>query len=252
MKTMTGTETTYHYDGTVKLEFDPQWHTYRINGTKVDGVTTALQILAKPALIMWAAKKAGEHIEENLKPGQSLDEMEIADLIRGAVNAHRQKKDHAAEMGTKIHDWIERFVGGQNPTMPINSQMKKAVQAFLGWYERVDCQPIQTEQKLCSPTLRLAGTADLVCTLDGKTTILDWKTGSGIYPEMFLQLGAYARMYEEEFGKKIEQVGIVNCSAKAPFKTKIMTDVMRFNQTYESVLELSRTLKQLEESFNEK
>ncbi|WP_460909890.1 PD-(D/E)XK nuclease family protein, partial [Staphylococcus aureus] len=70
--------------------------------------------------------------------------------------------------------------------------MRKAVNSFLKWWAMQDIKVIKAEQKLCSPKMKLAGTADLVCELNGKLTILDWKTGSGIYPEAVLQMGAYA------------------------------------------------------------
>lgn len=244
-------DTTLHYNDSVKLEFDPKWHTYRMNGKKVDGVTTALQLLAKPALIMWAAKKAGEHVSETLVPGVGLDEMQISQLAKDAQMAHRNNKDMAAEMGSKIHDWIEKYVAGESPPEPLHEGMKKATQSFVEWYKTQNIRPLFTEKRLCSVNYEFAGTADLVCELDGKLTILDWKTGSGIYPEMFLQLGAYATMYTEEFGAEVKQIGIVNCSARAPFAVKRESRVEMMSTLYKDVLALYRHIKRLEEEFKD-
>lgn len=103
-------ETTTHYNGDVTLEFDPQKHTYLLNGKKVNGVTTVLQRLSKPALIYWSAKMASQHMESILKPGIPLDEMEIKQLAKDAILAHRNVKDGAADMGTWIHSYLEQFI----------------------------------------------------------------------------------------------------------------------------------------------
>lgn len=103
-------ETTKHYNNSVILEFDPQKHAYLLNGEKVNGVTTVLQRLSKPALVYWAAKKAAEHMESTLIPGQALDEMQIKQLAKDSIWAHRNAKDGAADMGTWIHSYLEQFI----------------------------------------------------------------------------------------------------------------------------------------------
>lgn len=238
-----------HYNGTVTLQFDPQKHYYLIDGELAFGVTNVLQILAKPALLPWVAKCTAEFWEQNIKPGEPLDEVQIQRLVRESKVAHRNRKDAAADMGTYVHDWIEKYVTGDQPTPPQNAQLAKAVRAFVKWYESTSIEPLASEQKLCSPTLKLAGTVDFIGKIDGKLTIVDWKTGSGIYPEMFLQMGAYVLMYEEEFGEKVEQVGVVNCSVKAPFKTQFTTDVAKLKRMYKQVLTLAKELRQLEEEL---
>lgn len=240
-------ESTTHYNGTVTLGFDPIKHIYTLDGEKVQGVTTALQIIAKPALIYWAAKMGAEYVEQNLVPGKSYDEVEISELAKNVANAHRQKKDTAADTGTMIHQWIQDFIEGKNPSMPVNEGMQRAVKSFLDWWIKEDIKVIQTEARLCSPTLKLAGTADLVCLHNGKLTIMDWKTGSGIYPEMFLQMGAYALMYEEEFGTKVERMGIINCSVKANFGRVFTDKVLTAKRTYKDILKLNASMKNVEE-----
>jgi len=245
-------ETSTHYNGTVTLGFDPKKHVYTIDGKKVSGVTTVLGIIAKPALIWWAARKAGEYVELTLKPGVSLDEIQIKQLAKDATWAHKNNKDAAADMGTWVHDWIDKYVNGLNPSLPISPQLIGAVNSFKQWYDESDIEPIMTEQKLCSPTYQLAGTADFIGMYNGKLTIMDWKTGSGIYAEMLLQLGAYVIMYEEEYGKKVEQIGIVNCSVRSTFATHFSTDVQKAKDLYLQVLKLAGDLRQLEESLTNK
>lgn len=241
-------ESTTHYNGTVEVVFDPQKHRYTINGEIAIGVTTVLQRLNKPALVVWAASEAKKYIEANLRPGQSLDEVEIQQLAKNAMWAHRNRKDTAAEMGTFVHQWIEDHINGKNPILPVNPQLQKAVEAFIKWYEKLDISG-DVEKRLCSPSLNLAGTVDFIGKLDGKLTIMDWKTGSGIYPEYLYQMGAYAEMYEQEFGQKVEQVGVINCSVKAPFKTYFTDNVQELKEIYKDLLSLDSKLTTIEENM---
>lgn len=240
-------ETTKHYKGAVKLSFSPGKHSYMINGEKAKGVTTVLSILAKPALIVWAAKMAAEYIENTLEAGVSYDEVQIKEFAKNAQWAHRSKKDSAADAGTMVHQWIQDYVEGKNPKMPVHEGMKRAIEGFLQWWIQQDVKVVQAEAKLCSPTLMLAGTADLVCYLNGKLTILDWKTGSGIYPEYLLQMGAYADMYEEEFGERVEQVGVINCSVRAEFSKVLVNKVPKLKQVYRSLLKLNEDMDKVNE-----
>lgn len=240
-------ETSYHYNKKVVLAFDPVKHIYTMNGEKLKGVTTALQILAKPALITWAAKMAADYIEQTLEAGIAYDEVQIKEFAKAAQWAHRAKKDTAADTGTMIHQWIQDYVEGKDPKMPVNEGMQQAIKNFVEWWTKQDVKVLKAEQKLCSRKLKLAGTADLVCELNGKLTVLDWKTGSGIYPEMLLQMGAYAMMYQEEFKVPVRQLGVVNCSVKSGFKVFFTNDVRKLTSIYKKVLQLVHDMDYVEE-----
>lgn len=238
------------YNGSVRLDFDPVKHRYKINGEFAYGVTTALGIIAKPQLIWWAASQAADYVKSHLVPGQGLDELQIQDLCSEARKAHNKAKDKAADAGTYVHNWIEDFVNGKNPTMPVSPVIKRVIDDFLEWWEKTDVEVISPEQVFCSPTLMLAGTADLVCKVDGKLTIMDWKTGSGIYPEMFMQMAAYALMWEEEHpDQPIERLHVVNASVKNMFQDQFREDVQVFKDAYLKALALYKSVKEIEASF---
>lgn len=238
------------YNGTVRLDFDPVKHRYKINGEYANGVTTALSVIAKPQLIWWAAGEAANHFKANLVPGQALDELQIQSLCEEARKAHNKKRDKAADAGTYVHNWIEDFVNGENPAMPINADLKRVINDFLEWWEKLDIEVISSEQVFCSPTRMLAGTADLVCKVDGKLTIMDWKTGSGIYPEMFMQMAAYALMWEEEHpDQPIERLHVVNASLKNMFQDQYREDIQLFKDAYLEALALYKSVKHIESTF---
>lgn len=238
------------YDGKVRLDFDPVKHRYKINGEYASGVTTALQVIAKHQLIWWAASQAADYVKAHIQPGVALDELEIQELCSEARKAHSKAKDKAADAGTYVHNWVEDYVSGKEPELPVSPVIRRVIDDFLAWWKATNIEPISAEQVFCSPTLMLAGTADLVCRVNGKLTIMDWKTGSGIYPEMFLQMGAYALMWEEEHpDQPIEALHVVNCSVKNMFQDRVETDVEKYKAAYKDALQLYKVMKEIEGNF---
>lgn len=230
------------YNGTVHYDFDPVKHIHYINGSRAYGVTTALGIISKPFLIPWAANCAADEVKRQLVPGQALDEIAIQKLVADAKTAYKDKRDGAADMGTYIHNWIEAYSQGESPELPVNKKLLKTIEDFKAFWDSKDIEVIHAERPVCSLKHYLAGIPDLICKVDGKLTIMDWKTGSGIYPEMFLQLAAYALMYEEEHpDQKVEQLYIVNASVKNMFKTECRDEIPQFKQTYLDALTLYKS-----------
>ncbi len=73
------------------------------------------------------------------------------------------------------------------------------------------------EAKLYSESMVLAGTADLIAEYNGKLSIIDYKTKRSTQryewmTDYFIQTMAYARMWEELTGNKIEQLVILASS----------------------------------------
>ncbi len=68
-----------------------------------------------------------------------------------------------------------------------------------------------------SPKLTIAGQVDCVAEYNGKLSVIDFKTANKERQESwidnyFLQTTAYAQMYEETFGKNIDQIVILLAS----------------------------------------
>lgn len=238
------------YNGKVHLDFDPVKHSYKINGQYASGVTTALNIIDKSFLKFWAVNKTIEYVKSTIVPGVAMDEIEIQSMLAGAKKAHSDFAGSAADMGTYIHNWIEQFVNGEDPARPTNDRLNKVLDDFMEWWNKTDVEVLHAERMVCSPKLMLAGTPDLICKVDGKLTIMDWKTGSGIYPDMFLQMAAYAMMWEEEFpDQKVEQLYVVNASIRNMFQTECRTEVDFYKSMYLEALALYKSNKKLEEMF---
>jgi len=222
-------ETYKLYGGKIILQYDDAKHIYKVNDKIVYGVTNIVSVLSKPALIYWAVNQAIDYIDLNLEVGKSIDELQKKQLLEEARVAHKKTTNHSADAGTLIHEWIEKYVKAKIekkpvPKRPVSKEMKSAVDGFFKWAKEHKVKLIKSEQKIYSRKYKYAGTLDLEAEVDGKKTIIDFKTGKAIYPEMFLQAAAYLQAKEEENGRYDGGVAIVRLSQKqkdiTPFEVK--------------------------------
>lgn len=221
---------TKHYDDSVELLFDEEKHIYLIGRDRVPGVTGILGELAKPGLVYWAGNCARDYVKENLKLGHEYDEIDRDELANRAGRAHRAAINRAAGIGTLTHNFAENYINArmldtEEPFLPRNKVAARCSKQFLDWYEGHDIQPIATEFRCLSMKHWFAGTSDLDCMMDGKRTMVDFKTSKGIYPEMGYQLAAYCKARKEELGIHYDQ-RVIACFPKegATFETQSFED----------------------------
>ena len=161
---------------------------YTIDGKRYPRVTSILGCMAKPALPAWAAKMVAEFAVQNKEAWLQLADADAIKLLKGAPDS---KRDKAADRGSVIHNVLDAYLKGKS--LPDFNEDEFAValsaDAFLNDYKPVI---VATEVTVYSPAMNYAGTCDLFCRIDGEPWLLDWKTGSGCYPEYALQLHAYS------------------------------------------------------------
>jgi len=160
------------------------------DGQRVPGATTITGILNKPALVAWANKIG-------------LQGIEVAKYV-----------DELASIGTLIHSMVEHHLKGLkldlNDYTP--NQIDTAENGFLKyleWEKQNHPKLIASELCLVSEEMKYGGTIDAIMEIDGKTTLVDFKSSKGIFPEHFLQVaGGYAPLVEEN-GYKIDDIRIL-------------------------------------------
>jgi len=208
------------YNDTVRLEFSPSGHRYKvfhkgveIFGTK--GTTTVIGIIDKPELLQWAANETNKTWVEGLK-NNPVDEVTIARLAKEAPVAWRVRRDTAGDLGTLIHAWIETYIkakiaGTELPDSPINPIIQTSVLKFLQWERQNEIKFIASEKKVYSLKHNVAGICDfLYVNRDGHLCMGDIKTSKGIYKTFGIQLAAYKYMIQEENPKmQIDEMTIV-------------------------------------------
>lgn len=177
---------------------------YRINGKRVPSVTTITGQLDKPALVYWAANCAVDYvIQEMEEVKRSFEGYSIEDLypiLESARKNFRKVSQQALDIGSGVHGAIEYHLKtGKEPLSP-SDELLSAFLAFLEWKDAHNMEPLKLEHTLYDPQKRYAGTCDLICKLDGKTYLVDFKTSKKPrgkpYPEWGYQTAAYRACYE--------------------------------------------------------
>ena len=128
----------------------------------------------------------------------------------------------SGEEGTAVHLLIEKYFKGKElkylnehgyPKMdPLVWQM---FLRFVDFWETYKPTLIETEVHLFSDELKVAGTCDLICEIDNKLWVIDFKTSNHLHTTYELQGAVYAQMYKECFGKEASNVGILWLKSKS-------------------------------------
>lgn len=229
------------YNGQVRIDFDHRAHAYTCEGKFVPGVTSILKRLDKPALMQWAANMAAAYIQSNWREG-----CDIAALCKDAKTAHRRASREAADLGSIVHKFAENTLCGKPAELP-EGPAAKGCSAFLDWLDAHHVEVISSERIIFSREDWYAGTADFFGYVDGVLTVGDFKTSSGIYPEMLLQTAAYIRAIEEETNERVAQRLIIRLDKKTgAFEPHYYPYSERDVQTFRLLVEIDRNLKRLE------
>lgn len=181
------------------VAFGKKWHAYRLDCTcrgryrksdphKLYGVTTALKVLDKPALINWAARVTAEHAVNNwdrlsgLQPTARLDELR---------NAKDQLRDDAALKGNKLHEYAALLAAGKDAHIP--EEARSEVELLARWMDREEWTSWGSEVPVANTQWKYGGTLDNIGVLGrrGVTAIVDFKRQPRAYEEVTWQLAAY-------------------------------------------------------------
>jgi hypothetical protein len=162
---------------------------YVWQGRQFPSVTAILSGgVPKPFLPAWAAKAAAEYAIAHL---DRLALLPPGAAVREVKRAPWTKRDTAADLGDLVHAAVEAHATGRpRPTLP--AQAVPLLAAFDRFCADHDPGWLASEQTVVSRRYGYAGTLDAIATLGGRVTLLDVKTGRGVYPEACLQLAAYA------------------------------------------------------------
>lgn len=160
------------------------------DGERVMRITEVIKVLAKDQLILWANMLGFKHVD------------------------YRKELERTANIGSMAHGYIEDFT---NPkTLAIIDYEKygiyrygdmveasNATESFRLWYlANQDIYKVKFRE-LVVVGKHVGGTID--AGVQGlkdpsKITLMDYKTSSGFYLSMFLQLAGYVQIYEEVYG----------------------------------------------------
>lgn len=172
-------------------------------GESVPGVTTVLNILAKPALVWWGFEQ-----------GQLYE--------RGEIGGLYEKRDEAADAGTYAHLLIENHIKGLPEPSPDGltpeglDKAQGCFIAYLDWEKSHEYQAIASECSLVSERHGFGGTIDISAVM-GEKAIVDIKTSKGVYFSMKVQVAAYKELWNECNEDKVTGCHILQLSPDGGF-----------------------------------
>ena len=195
---------------------------YQIDGKNYPSITSILSIQKKEGLEKWR-KNVGEE-------------------------AAKWEMARAARRGKATHTLVEQFLKGQPQTINdvLPNGMFRLLKPYLEQIDNIHC----LEKIMFSHKLTLAGQVDCIAEYNGKLSVIDFKTANkeridSWNESYYLQCTAYAIMYEELFGKPIEQIVILqagedgSCNAfvkqKKEYLSQLEKAIKDFYKYYEEL-----------------
>ena len=226
-----------------ELVFDEGKHCYTFNGKPVPGVTTILGRLAKPALVPWASKMAADTFLKCMKSGRT----DLDEVYKESKDAHKKRLKDAGDSGTNVHAYAEAYL----KRLPLpdleTDEAKRGAEAFHKWLDAHKVEVLASERRVFSREHSYAGTCDLVARIDGRLAVGDFKTGSGIYPEMRFQTAAYQHAMQEEKDMRFECRWIIRFDKKnGKFEAKCFEEFDLDFQGFCAAMVLHKVLKTIE------
>jgi len=195
---------------------------YQIDGKNYPSITTVLGVQKKEGLEKWR-KAVGE---------------EAANWEMG----------RAARRGKATHTLVEQYLKSETPAirdvLPLG--LFRLMKPYLDQIDNVQL----SEEIMYSHKLTIAGQVDCVADYNGKLSVIDFKTANKERKEdwienYYIQTCAYAIMYEELFGKRIEQLVILMAGEdgtmrsfirdKKDFEPKLEESIKYFYKYYEKL-----------------
>ena len=161
------------------------------DGTRVPSVTTYLKVLDKSTYLVPWANRLG---------------------LAGIDSA--KYRDEKARIGSLAHEMILSHIKGAEPDLYDYTPRETDLAAncflkYLTWEKQHTIRPTLVEEGLVSEKFRFGGTVDFYGEIDGRLELGDYKTGNGIYPEMWYQLAGYGMLLEEA-GHHVDARRIIN------------------------------------------
>ena len=195
---------------------------YQIDGKNYPSITTVLGVQKKEGLEKWR-KAVGEE-------------------------AAKWEMGRAARRGKATHTLVEQYIKGETPSirdvLPLG--LFRLMKPYIDQIDNVQL----SEEIMYSHKLTIAGQVDCIADYNGKLSVIDFKTANKERKEdwienYYIQTCAYAIMYEELFGKRIEQLVILMAGEdgtmrsfirdKKDFEPKLEESIKYFYKYYEKL-----------------
>jgi hypothetical protein len=170
---------------------------YYLDGEPLEfSVSEIVGLFEKPALYRWHEDRGvrGAVRAERLGELEGMPEEDWVRRVRMLGLGADAMRDESADRGQAIHTALQTLAaGGRVDVDAFPSEWMPWLTGALRAWLVLQPQVIASELLVCHPEMRYAGRLDLYALIDGKRTLLDYKTGKGrIWPEAHWQTRGYA------------------------------------------------------------
>ena len=153
----------------MNITFDEERHLYQIDGRDAVSVTKVIgTVIRKPQLEKWIGRLGNREAE--------------------------RVRDKAADHGTLVHELVG-LIADDTPSIPMGEHeaAQHQLDQFREWYEQTVEEVYAVELMVAHPKYLYAGRLDFLLRFRGdiRPTIVDIKSGSGVFPETRYQTIAY-------------------------------------------------------------
>lgn len=170
---------------------------------KYPGVTSVVGMVPKPFLAYWQAKEAAELAVDSIdfiKDMAARDRQGAVDYVKGAANRYTKRR---SQVGSDAHDLFERMIRGQRVGR-VHPDMVPYQRNFAEFLDGVQPELVRAEDVAWSDEHQYAGSFDGILRLrldehgkpakhgEPSLVMADWKTSKATYPDVALQMSAYA------------------------------------------------------------
>lgn len=197
-------EQQFLYDGDVRISRDYR-HQYKVQflnaphvipPNRIASATGVTGLLDKSKFLLpWAVNQMSETLNGVLAEGREI----TPTVIKAAKATYRKTKEDAAQLGTRVHEWIHSFMLGRE--LPDSTGIEKIVERFESWWTAHilhEAESLGDERLVYSVDLNYAGQVDAIRRAGKRVCVIDYKTSKGVYKEHKWQLAGYVQALEEE------------------------------------------------------
>lgn len=134
---------------------------------------------------------------------------------RGDVYEMEERLQETSAQGTRVHKALEQLLEGEKVPLDFlkTEKEKKCVASFIEWFRIWQPQNSKSEQVVAyilkrpdkEIDIKYAGTLDLLCQLDGKWTVIDFKTGRQNDLNHGIQIRSYGEAVKQSYGIEVEK-----------------------------------------------
>lgn len=208
-------------------------HEQRIDGvwTPVPGATSIAGLFSEDFWkFAWPVKLMEEKLKETWVENVAFPQQIINSHLKQAKNAWREKRDKSADVGTEGHHLIEEWI--KNKTIPMvqsGTELANIVGEFKKWEDYAKPKWLASEIQVSSLEHRFCGILDALCEIDGKLTLLDFKTGTSIKDDARIQL-AGLMIALEEMGCVPDQRAILHLPKKGEYEFRLITGDLEYEK----------------------